>query len=267
MTIRPNRRLPGGISVRLQRTFAACLLAASVAACATPPTDPVARAVFEETNDPFEPTNRAIFEFNRTADRYVIKPVAQGYREVVPEPGRRALRNFLDNLRQPVVFANNIMQGEVSRAFVTLARFTVNSTVGGLGLFDVATDQGYPRQQGDFGQTLFVWGVPDGPFLMLPLLGPSNPRDAIGYGVDAVMDPFGYWADSTAFDISRTGARGIDQREQVIEELDNIERTSIDFYATIRSLWRQSRTEDLYHGRPPAPSYDNGLYQDPGATK
>src|SRR5690606_19074516 len=159
--------------------------------------------------------------------------------------------------------ANNVAQADFERAFVTLARFLMNSTVGALGLFDVATDQGYPRQTGDFGQTLFSWGVPDGPYLVLPLLGPSNPRDAIGYGVDSFADPFSIWADSTYFDVSRFGARGIDQREQVLEELDSIERTSLDFYATIRSLWRQKRLEELYSGKPPAPTYD--LYEDPAA--
>jgi phospholipid-binding lipoprotein MlaA len=189
--------------------------------------------------------------------------VAEVYRDVVPEPGRRALRNFLDNLKQPIVFANDVAQADFDRAFVTLARFMLNSTVGGLGLFDVATDQGYPRQQGDFGQTLFAWGLPDGPYLVLPLLGPSNPRDAVGYGVDAFADPFSQWADSTAFDLSRLGAHGIDQREQVLDSLDSIERTSLDFYATIRSLWRQKRLEELYNGKPPNPDYQQ-LYQDPG---
>jgi phospholipid-binding lipoprotein MlaA len=248
--------------VRWQRTFAACSLALSLVACATVPEDPAARAAYDEINDPFEPTNRAIFEFNRAADTYVIKPVAQGYREVVPEPGRIGIRNFLDNMRQPVVFMNNVLQGEIDRAFVTLARFMVNTTAGLLGFLDAAGEQGYPRQQGDFGQTLYVWGVPDGPYLMLPLLGPSNPRDAIGFGIDSLADPWGYWASSTAFDYSRTGVSGIDRREQVLEEVDNIERTSIDFYATVRSLWRQKRLEDLHHGKPPSPGLDD-LYKDP----
>jgi phospholipid-binding lipoprotein MlaA len=238
-------------------------LALGFVAWAAVPTDPAPRAPFEETNDPLEPTNRAIFEFNRQLDRYAIKPVAEAYRDVVPEPGRRAVRNFLDNLKQPIVFANDVAQADFDRAFVTLARFMLNSTVGALGLFDVATDQGYARQQGDFGQTLFAWGLPDGPYLVLPLFGPSNPRDAVGYGVDAVADPFSYWADSTAFDLSRIGVHGIDQREQVLDSLDSIERTSLDFYATIRSLWRQKRLEELYNGKPPGPDYQQ-LYQDPG---
>lgn len=249
--------------VRWQEIVAASFVALGVAGCAEVPTDPAARAAFDELNDPLEPTNRAIFDFNQQLDRYAIKPVAQAYHDVVPEPGRRALRNFIDNLKQPVIFANDVAQADFDRAFVTLARFVLNSTIGALGLFDVATDQGYSRQEGDFGQTLFTWGVPDGPYLVLPLLGPSNPRDAVGYGVDAYADPFGHWADSTAFDVSRFGANGIDQREQVLDELDNIERTSLDFYATIRSLWRQKRLEELYNGKPPPPKYDE-LYQDPG---
>jgi phospholipid-binding lipoprotein MlaA len=234
----------------------------SVAGCATVPTDPAERAAFEETNDPLEPTNRAIFAFNQGADRYVIRPAAQGYRDFVPEPGRRAIGNVLDNLRQPVVFANSVLQADFDRAFVTLARFLLNSTMGVGGIFDVASDQGYTRQQADFGQTLFAWGVPDGPYLVLPLLGPSNPRDAVGYGVDVAMDPWGYWADTVAFDASRFVVGGVDRREQVLEELDTLERTSIDFYATIRSLYRQQRLDTLYNGRPPAPALD--LYNDPG---
>ena len=253
--------------MRWQRTFAACSLALSLAACATVPEDPAARAAFEEVNDPFEPTNRAIFEFNQAADAYVIKPAAQGYRAVVPEPGRVAIRNFLDNMRQPVVFANNILQGEIDRAFVTLARFMVNTTAGVLGFFDAAAEQGYPRQQGDFGQTLFVWGLNEGPYLMLPLLGPSNPRDGVGRGVDSFIDPWGYVADSTVFGLSRLIVDGVDERSKYIEELDNIERTSLDFYATIRSLARQRRVEQLYHGNPPPPNFDDSLYSDPAAPK
>jgi phospholipid-binding lipoprotein MlaA len=249
--------------VRWQTSVAVSLVALGLAACAEVPTEPAARAAFDQVNDPLEPTNRAIFEFNRQIDRYAIKPVAQVYHDFVPEPGRRGLRNFLDNLKQPIVFANDVAQADFDRAFVTLARFMLNSTIGAFGLFDVATDQGYARQEGDFGQTLFTWGVPDGPYLVLPVLGPSNPRDAVGYGVDAYADPFGYWADSTAFSVSRFAARGVDQREQVLDELDSIERTSLDYYATIRSLWRQNRLKELYNGRPPEPTYEE-LYEDPG---
>jgi phospholipid-binding lipoprotein MlaA len=253
--------------VRIKNLFVATLLLLCVGACATVPEDPVARAEFERTNDPLEPMNRSIFGFNMTADRYVIRPAAEAYRDYVPNPVRTGIRNVIDNLKQPVVFANHVLQGDPTRASTTLARFVLNSFMGIGGIFDVATERGYPRQQGDFGQTLFVWGADEGPFLMLPLLGPSNPRDGIGRGVDSFIDPWGYVADSTVFGLSRLVVDGVDERSKYIEELDNIERTSLDFYATIRSLARQRRVEQLYHGNPPPPSFDDSLYSDPAAPK
>jgi phospholipid-binding lipoprotein MlaA len=265
ITIRPLHA--GGGLLRIKNLVIATVLALCVGACATVPEDPVARAEFERTNDPLEPMNRSIFDFNMTADKYVIRPTAEAYRDYVPGPARTAIRNIIDNLKQPVVFANNVLQGDPTRASTTLARFVLNSFMGIGGIFDIATDQGYPRQQGDFGQTLFVWGLNEGPYLMLPLLGPSNPRDGAGRGVDAVIDPWGYVADSTVFGLSRLVVDGVDERSKYIEELDNIERTSLDFYATIRSLARQRRVEQLYHGNPPPPSFDDSLYSDPAAPK
>ena len=265
ITIRPPSAR--GRSLRMKKLVVATLLVLCVAACATVPEDPVARADFERTNDPLEPMNRSIFDFNMTADKYVIRPAAEAYRDYVPGPIRTGIRNVLDNLKQPVVFANHVLQGDPTRASTTLARFVLNSFMGIGGIFDVATDQGYPRQQGDFGQTLFVWGANEGPYLMLPLLGPSNPRDGVGRGVDSFIDPWGYVADSTVFGLSRLIVDGVDERSKYIEELDNIERTSLDFYATIRSLARQRRVEQLYHGNPPPPNFDDSLYSDPAAPK
>jgi phospholipid-binding lipoprotein MlaA len=240
-----------------------CLaLISLVAACATPPSDTAARAEFAATNDPLEPMNREIFDVNQFLDRILIKPVSQGYRTVVPEFGRNAIRHFLDNLGEPVIFANDVMQGEFKAAHDTFARFLINSTFGMGGTVDIAGQTGLERQSGDFGQTLFSWGVPSGPYLVLPIFGPSDPRDAAGMGVDGVMDPFGYLAGAygaaNSATIARFAASGVDLRSRNIETLDDLQRNAIDFYAEIRSLYRQHRASELRHGRPaPMPSLDS----------
>lgn len=238
----------------------------SIAGCATPPSDPQARAQFDATNDPLEPMNRDILAFNRTFDRFFFKPLAQGYRTVVPDLGRTAIRNFLDNLGEPVVFANNVMQGEFTRADHTAGRFFINSVVGVGGIVDVATKSGLEPESGDFGQTLYRWGVPDGPYLVLPILGPSNPRDTVGIVADAYMDPFSYLANDYGAEVAtyaRWAAKGVDERSRHIEDLDELQRNALDFYAELRSLFRQHRASELRHGEPaPAPDMDN-LKSDP----
>lgn len=237
-----------------------------VSACATPPTDPGARAAFEEANDPFEPTNREIFSFNMWLDRNAIKPVAIAYRDYIPELGRKGIRNALTNINEPVVFANNLLQGQFTRAATTFTRFVVNTMFGLGGLIDVAKNEGVEKQSGDFGQTLWAYGVPDGPFLMLPVLGPSNPRDGVGMGADTFLSPYGYIMDagpSNWFGFGRFVVDGIDTRASVLDELDSIERTSLDFYASIRSLWRQKRAKDLNNGVAPEVKPDDDLYKDP----
>src|SRR5579872_3529001 len=164
----------------------------ALAACATPPTDPAALAEFKETNDPLEPLNREVFDINLFLDRNLLKPVAQAYVAVVPEFGRNAIEHFFYNLGEPVIFANDILQGEFKRADTVVGRFLFNSTFGLGGLLDLASEEGLERQTGDFGQTLYSWGVPDGPYLVLPFFGPSNPRDGIGLGVDGYADPWGH---------------------------------------------------------------------------
>ncbi|MFQ5985058.1 MAG: VacJ family lipoprotein [Alphaproteobacteria bacterium] len=222
------------------------LFALALAACATPPSidEPEALAAYEEARDPLEPTNRQIFEFNRGLDRVILKPVAESYREVVPAFARRRVRNFLNNLKSPVVFVNDVLQAKPDRATVTLGRFLINSTFGLAGLFDIPALSGDVGHDEDFGQTLAVWGLGDGPYLMLPLLGPSNPRDGIGILVDSILDPFNYILP-TAGSIARTGATAVDRREAILDSLDEVERTSIDFYAAIRSLYRQHRGDEI----------------------
>ena len=244
-------------------------LALMLAACATPPTDPAARAQFEANNDPFEPMNRKIFAFDMFADKWIMKPLAQTYVAVMPEIGRDAIRHFLNNLHEPVIAANDVLQTEFTRAGWTSERFVINSTVGVGGIFDWASRWGIDQQSGDFGQTLYHYGVGEMFYLVLPVLGPSNPRDVVGMVADSYADPFSYLAydyGAEVADYARWGAEGLDERAQNIQNLDEIERTSIDLYAAIRSLFRQHRASELRHGEPaPTPIDMEELYKDPGA--
>jgi phospholipid-binding lipoprotein MlaA len=167
-------------------------------------------------------------------------------------------------MKEPVVVINNVLQGEPDRAATSVGRFGVNTTIGVAGLFDVAAKWGLDKQSGDFGQTLFVWGLPEGPYLILPVLGPSNPRDAIGMGIDAYTDPFSFLATAKDLDeiqITRFVLDGVDQRARVIDVLDDLEKNSLDFYAQLRSLSQQHRAAELRHGAAAQPGAN--FYDDP----
>src|SRR5450631_4229270 len=181
-----------GMPSRFMVLAAGAVLAGSLAGCATPPpaSDPDAVADFQQTNDPLEPTNRVFYKINDGLDTAIIKPAAQAYRAVLPEPVRTGIHNFLDNIGSPVRLTNDTLQGKPRRAGDTTMRFLINSTAGVAGIFDVAKDLGYPNHDTDFALTLANWNVPEGPFLYLPVLGPSSPRDATGFGVDIAIDPF-----------------------------------------------------------------------------
>jgi phospholipid-binding lipoprotein MlaA len=248
--------------------LAVTLLAAG---CATPPADPAARAAFDEANDPLEPMNRHVFEFNRVLDGLLIKNVVELYRIVVPDAVRNSIHHIIVNLNEPVVFANNLLQARLERGGTTFARFAVNSTLGLAGIFDVASGMGLKEQTGDFGQTLYSWGVEDGgPYLVLPILGPSNPRDGIGMGVDGYIDPWRYISKDVGishFMWTRFVVGGLDERERAGPALDAIERTSIDFYAQLRSLVRQHRDNELQRNIvSDALTAPAGLYDDPAAA-
>jgi phospholipid-binding lipoprotein MlaA len=247
---------------------AACLLSAGLlAACATPPVDPVERAAFEQTNDPLEPLNRHTLDLNLFFDRILLKPVTKVYIAIVPEEGRDAVRRALRNMKEPVVVINNVLQGELERAGIAAGRFVVNSTIGIAGLIDIAEKVGLPKETGDFGQTLFVWGLPEGPYLVLPLLGPSNPRDAFGMGADSYIDPFSYLASAKGLDeiqITRFVVGGIGERAEAMEILDELQKNSLDFYAQLRSLAQQRRAAELRRGTAPEPGAS--FYDDPSKT-
>jgi phospholipid-binding lipoprotein MlaA len=241
------------------------MLAALLGGCATPPTDPADLAVYEQNNDPLEPLNRKIFALNLALDHAVLRPIAKAYVFVVPDDGRAAVHHMLDNLKEPTVFFDNVLQGEFKRAGITLGRFIINSTVGFAGIVDAATMSGIERQPADFGQTLYVWGIKSGPYLILPIFGPSNPRDAIGQGVDSYADPFTIWANDhgvTELTTARLIGGGVDDRAQVLDILDDLEKNSVDFYAQLRSVAQQNRAAELNHGT--APTATPNLYNDPG---
>jgi phospholipid-binding lipoprotein MlaA len=235
---------------RLVLTLAAGL-AVLLPACATrPPADDAeALAEFRENNDPAEPFNRAMFDVHQSIDRAVLVPVARGYRAVFPQPVRNGIRNVLGNLRTPVILVNDMLQGEPRRAGDTLGRFLINSTVGVAGIFDVAADRfGVRGHSEDFGQTFARWGVDEGPFLFIPVIGPSNTRDLVGAVADVAADPLtwvGQGATVSALTASRVGVAAVHTREALIEPLEALERGSLDFYATLRAVYRQRRQAEI----------------------
>lgn len=251
--------------IRVRGTIASAACIAFLAAgCATPPPadDREAVAAFNETNDPYEPFNRAMLDFNLALDKAILKPVTYVYREGVPDPLQTNVHNFLSNLRGPIVFANDLLQGEFERAGTTLLRFAMNSTIGLLGINDFAAEASIPEHEEDFGQTLATWNVEEGPYLVLPIFGPSNPRDGIGLLADSLMDPF-TWLTPFEFRAARTPGQAIDRRAQAYDQINDLEKNSLDFYAVIRSLYRQKRRSEIRNGAPssskPIPGGLSGL--------
>ena len=250
---------PWGGLARIHRAavWAATLLGLTLlAGCATPPSnDPEALEAYKEANDPLEPMNRYFFELNYAADELLLKPLAGWYYVALPNFAQDGVRNVLRNVHSPVVLANDLFQGETDRAGVTVSRFLVNSTMGLGGLFDIAARMGLDYHDEDFGQTLAVHGVGEGPYLMLPLLGPSNPRDATGRVVDMLFDPLTYIGVFGGVDNIGLGAavvEGLDTRARNLKTLDEIRKGSLDYYATIRSLYRQHRNDEINNGETPA---------------
>jgi phospholipid-binding lipoprotein MlaA len=231
------------------RNLTVGLLALGIAGCATTNNSTQAGG---DPNDPYESTNRQIFAVNMKLDKYVALPVAKTYVDVVPEVARDGVHNFLENLEVPITFGNDVLQGAADHAADSLGRFIINSTVGLGGFIDVAQKIGAREHQADFGETLGVWGVGPGPYLVLPVLGPSDPRDAFGYGVDIAMDPLTWisWRSSTYYTLGRGVMKVVDERAGAIDALNEIERTSVDEYATLRSLYRQHREAEIRGGKP-----------------
>jgi phospholipid-binding lipoprotein MlaA len=213
------------------------------AGCATTPPSPAA-------NDPYEQTNRDMLKLNAEIDHHFVTPTVRRYRLVVPEGGRRRVHNVLGNLSLPTIFVNDMLQGEVSRAGKSMWRLVLNSTVGIAGIWDPASKIGIPGHGEDFGQTLAVWGVKEGPYLVLPFFGPSNPRDATGLGVDTAMDPTNqihfkqhlWWAGAREYFTL------LDLKSQTYQTVQGIQRNSVDYYSSLRNFYRQFRNEQIRNG-------------------
>ncbi len=224
-------RIPVRIATALALSLALC-------ACSTPSPQSLAE------HDPWEKTNRDIFTFDVWVEHNIGHPVDDVYRAVLPAPARKGVHNVTSNLKEPVILANDVLQGRAAKAANTLGRILVNSTIGLGGLIDVASKIGLPHHDNDFGITLGQNGVQEGSYLVLPLAGPMPPRDLLGEAVDGFFDPL-YWARFHGKDtwlLGRAAFATLDTIDDRRNEFETIERTSLDFYATTRNLYRQSRT-------------------------
>jgi len=226
------------------QVLSALTLTLALGGCSTPSAESLAQ------NDPWEKTNRDVFDFDVKMDHVVLRPITKGYRAVMPEFARDGVHNFVTNLNSPVILANDVLQGNGDKAANTFGRIVINSTVGVGGLIDVASKVGIPYHENDFGITLGKAGVAEGSYLVLPFAGPKPPRDLVGTGVDVAFDPTTYmtWNNYTLYMIVRTGMGVLDARAANIDSVESIERSSIDFYATTRNLYRQHRNAQIRGG-------------------
>jgi phospholipid-binding lipoprotein MlaA len=203
------------------------------------------QVVQDNVYDPLEPANRAVYEFNVYADRYMLKPVAQGYDYIMPKPVKTSVTNVLSNLNMPVVFVNSVLQGNPENAFSALWSFILNTTLGVLGIFDFAGENTDLRVHSeDFGQTLGYWGVGEGPYLVVPLMGPSNIRDTGAMVVDFYSDPYNQIKDDR-YVIARLGVQALDSRYRLLDTIDKINNSSLDPYAAFRSAYQQRRDAQI----------------------
>lgn len=204
---------------------------------------------WNQSSDPLEGLNRSIYSFNSTADKYILRPVASGYNTVVPRPAKKGVSNFFSNLGEPLSVVNNLLQGKVDRALGSTYRFVVNSTVGVLGLIDVAKLQGVEKTPEDLGQTLATWGVKPGPYLMLPFLGPTNLRDGLGLGIsNAVYYPINEITDSSSGRLGLNALNIVDTRAGLLG-VDSALQKQIDPYLFIKTTVENSRTDAINDGK------------------
>ncbi len=225
---------------KLSKLLMAGVFTLSLAGCSTTNT----ASLDQEVYDPMEGYNRAMFAFNDAVDTIFLEPVARGYRFVAPQPVRTGVRNFLRNLRSPIQVANQTLQGDLSGAGRDVVRFALNSTAGVLGLIDIAAMAGLEYEYEDFGQTLGVWGLGHGPYVVLPIMRPSSMRDATGLLVDAYADPLRIYLYNThneGWHYARLGLTALSTREELLDVLDDLQKNSFDYYAAMRSTYIQRR--------------------------
>lgn len=203
-----------------------------------------------DPRDPLEPINRGVYQFNDVLDKALTKPIAQGYRAVLPSPVRTGVSNFFSNIDDALVTANNLLQFKFHTAASDFARLLTNSTLGIGGIFDVATGFGLEKHNEDFGQTLGYWGIGDGPFLMVPLLGPSNVRDSIGSAVQLYVDPIRF-IDNVKVRNSLAGLRFVNARANLLDAEKVLDEAALDPYTFLRDAYIQQRRSLIYDGNPP----------------
>lgn len=225
-------------SLTLPAASLACVLALSGCATATDP------------RDPLEPINRGIYKFNDTVDKAVLKPVAQGYKAVLPQPVRTGVTNFFSNIEDVLIALNNLLQFKFHAAASDVARVAFNTTFGIAGIFDVATSFGLEKHDEDFGQTLGYWGIGDGPFLMLPLLGPSNLRDTVGLAAYYQLDPV-LNLDHVPTRNTLSVLRFVNRRAQLLDAEKVLDEAALDPYTFLRDAYIQHRRSLVYDGNPP----------------
>jgi phospholipid-binding lipoprotein MlaA len=237
------------------RALLALALVAVLAGCAArrPPDVP------EMEYDPWQSVNRKVFRFNDAVDTWVLEPTARGWDTVLPNRVQRSVSNFFWNLRFPIVVVNELLQGSPLQAGEGVARFAVNTTVGVLGFFDPAAGWGLERNDEDFGQTLAVWGVPSGPYLVLPLLGASNPRDAVGLAVDSALGVTPWFVDWWILGAARV-VDVVNERSLVLEEVEDFKRSALDLYSSIRNGYAQRRRDLIRDGAEPGAEETEELY-------
>lgn len=203
-----------------------------------------------DPRDPLEPLNRGIYKFNDAVDRAVMKPVATGYKEALPQPVRTGVGNFFSNLDDVIVLLNDLLQFKLGQAASDFSRLVWNTSAGILGLIDVATPMDLPKHNEDFGQTLGYWGVGNGPYLVLPLLGPSNLRDSVGLVVDYKVDPV-YQQNDMADRNTAVVLRAIHKRSVLLGAEEVVEQASLDPYTFVRDAYLERRRNLIYDGHPP----------------
>jgi len=232
------------------------VLALLCAGCAT-------RTPYEDASDPLEPVNRAVYTFNDYVDRGVLKPVARGYVEVLPDFARTGVRNFFNNLLEPVTIVNDVLQGKPHQTVSDTLRFGFNTIFGVFGLFDVATGWGLDRHREDFGQTFATWGFGEGWYIVLPFLGPSNARDAVGLIPALQLEPVQYLTNDSLVQWGTYGLYFVSQRADLLSATDVLDTAAIDPYLQVREAYRQKRWRDIHDGRPPEPDFfDDELFKE-----
>jgi phospholipid-binding lipoprotein MlaA len=200
--------------------------------------------------DPYEGFNRGVYRFNEQLDKAVLKPVAEGYRFVLHPFIRASVSNFFSNLNDVIVVLNNTLQGKFTTAYADFGRIMINSSLGILGLFDIASEAGIEKHDEDFGQTLGWWGVPDGPYIVLPFFGPSNGRDVVGRVGDLFSDPVTY-IDPVVARNSLWGTRVVNRRAELLDASKVLETAALDPYEFVRDAYLQRRRNLIYDGKPP----------------